>query len=132
MLPTVPTVIHLLHIWHCEGERSAIDGYRASLGLRTHWRGGSLTRRTEEANTGKIIKYLPVWRVEHFITSLVELPASAAGPATVSDPGPALAVSPHSILPLGQLSMAVVNSAVAWRQWPTAKVKVEAGMGIVT
>lgn len=88
----------------------------------------------EEKNTGKIIKYLPVWTEEAFTTSPEQLPSPDTGSASVhaAHPAPGLAVLLQSVLSLTPLSTAGGISAVTWHQWPTAKVKVEAGMGIVT
>ena len=92
------------------------------------WERGGITGRKEH------IIYLPVWYGEPFTGLLEELPSPDTSPASVQSPdtSPGLAVLPQSVLFLTSPSNAGGISAVTWHQWPTAKVKVEAGMGIVT
>lgn len=97
------------------------------------WVNNSLERRTSYKKKNNI-KYLPVLSGESCTTSLVELPSPDIRSVSVQSPSPAtsLAVLPQSVLSLTPASNAGGISAVTWCQWPTAKVKVEAGMGMVT
>lgn len=99
------------------------------------WVNNSLEEEEEEKGTQKeqIIKYLPVLSGEPFAT-LLELPSPDIRSASPNSAGPAssLAALLRAALSLNPRSNVGAFSAVTWCQWPTAKVKVEAGMGIVT
>lgn len=102
------------------------------------WVNNSLEEEEEEKGTQKeqIIKYLPVLSGEPFAT-LLELPSPDIRSASPNSAGPASSLaallrSSNLRLSLNPRCNVGAFSAVTWCQWPTAKVKVEAGMGIVT
>lgn len=88
----------------------------------------------EKKSTGKFIKYLLFCTGESMTTLPVEHPSPDASSASVQcvGPAPGLAVLPQSARSPTPSPNSGGISVVTCCQCPTAKVKVEAGIGMVT
>lgn len=90
--------------------------------------------RWRQKPIGKLIKYLPSCNGEPVTILAVEHPSPDTGPASVQCLGPArsVAVLPQSAPSPTPSPDSGGISAVTCCQCPTAKVNVEAGIGMVT